>query len=85
MNRSRGGVYEFCVGESLDPSWSEWFDGFSVSVSESRGTRLVGFVRDQAALHGLLARIRNLNLTLILVVRIADGEGPAGMPFDTPA
>lgn len=69
-----GGVYELVVQEELDPSWSEWFDGFAIAVSENRGTKIVGFVTDQTALHGLLAKIRNLNLTVISVAR-AEGSG----------
>jgi hypothetical protein len=75
MNHLRGGVYELVVREPLDASWSEWFDGFTITVSENRGTKIVGFVRDQTALHGLLARIRNLNLTVISVAQVAvNGE-----------
>ena len=75
MSHSRGGVYELVVREPLDPSWSEWFDGFTITISEDRGTKIVGFVRDQTALHGLLAKIRNLNLTVISVARIeSNGE-----------
>ena len=70
-----GGVYELVVQEELDPSWCEWFDGFAITVSENRGTKIVGFVTDQTALHGLLAKIRNLNLTVISVARIeSNGE-----------
>lgn len=75
MNHSREGIYELVVKEPLDPSWSEWFDGFTMTVSEDRGTKIVGFVTDQTALHGLLAKIRNLNLTVISVVRmVGNGE-----------
>lgn len=75
-NRARrgGSVYELVVKEPLDPSWSEWFDGFTIAVSQNRGTKIVGFVSDQTALHGLLAKIRNLNLTVISVARI-EGNG----------
>ena len=62
MNQPHGGVYELVVKEPVDASWSEWFDGFTITVSENQGTTIIGFVRDQAALHGLLARTRNLNL-----------------------
>jgi len=70
MNHARGGVYELVVREPLDPSWSEWFDGFTITVSENGETKIVGFVRDQTALHGLLARIRDLNLTVVSVARM---------------
>ena len=74
MSYPRGGVYVLVVREPLDPAWSEWFDGFTVTVTENRGTQIFGFVRDQTALHGLLSRIRNLNLTVISVARVA-GNG----------
>ncbi len=54
----------------LDPRWSSWFDGMQVIYTEATGeTVLTGTVADQAALHGLLARIRDLNLELISVER----------------
>jgi hypothetical protein len=74
MTHTRGGIYELVVQEPLDPSWSEWFDGFAITVAENRGTRIVGLVTDQTVLHGLLAKIRNLNLTVISVAR-AEGSG----------
>ena len=74
MNHPRGGVYELVVKEPLDPSWSEWFDGFAITASENRGTKIIGFVSDQTALHGLLAKIRNLNLTVISVAKL-EGNG----------
>ena len=63
-------IYRYCIqveGE-LDRSWSEWFDGFSVRTQEDGLTLLVGEVVDQSALHGLLARLHRLGLTLQLVV-----------------
>ena len=75
MTHTRGDIYELVVREPIDPSWSEWFDGFTITASENRETKIVGFVRDQTALHGLLAKIRNLNLTVISVARIeSNGE-----------
>ena len=58
----------------LDASWSDWFDGMTLTF-EKRGddspvTTLTGAVMDQAALHGLLSKISDLNLTLISVTRI---------------
>ena len=62
--------YEIRVKGHLDPKWSEWFEGWMVTAVEGGDTILSGPVVDQAALHGLLARVRDLNLTLISVVRI---------------
>lgn len=76
MEHPIGEVYEIKIKEPLDPSWSEWFNGFTIRKSEDHETVIVGRVRDQTALHGLLAKIRNLNLTLISVTRVSDkGDG----------
>jgi hypothetical protein len=57
------------VKEHLSPDWSKWFEGLMVTYTEAGETVLSGIIPDQAALHGLLARIRDLNLTLISVSR----------------
>ena len=59
--------YEIKIKGHLDPSWSEWFEGLKLTHLEGDGTLLSGSLPDQAALHGLLERIRDLNLTLISV------------------
>lgn len=49
----------------LDPSWQDWFEGLAI-VHEDEGTsRLSGSLRDQAALYGILVKIRGLGLTLL--------------------
>jgi hypothetical protein len=62
-------VYVIRIKGHLSPAWSEVFEGMRLSLTERGETLITGFVADQAALHGLLARIRDLNLTLISVTR----------------
>jgi hypothetical protein len=64
------GPYEIRIKERIDEKWLTWFDEFTIARAEKGETLLTGSIRDQAALHGLLARIRDLNLTLISVNRI---------------
>ena len=61
--------YRIKLKGQLDPEWSDWFDQMAIST-EGDATILSGPVEDQAALHGLLMRIRDLNLTLLQVERI---------------
>ena len=67
---TRSEYYTITVKGHLDPCWAEWFDGLTMVYTESGETILSGPVTDQAALHGLLMRIRDLNLTLIAVNRV---------------
>ena len=62
--------YEIRVEGILDARWSAWFDGLRVSSDASGTTTIAGPVRDQAALHGLLGKVRDLGLPLIAVRRI---------------
>ncbi len=59
--------YEIKIRGHLDPRWSEWFAGLSLKHLEGDETLLSGSLPDQAALYGLLERVRDLNLTLITV------------------
>jgi hypothetical protein len=60
------GFYQIRVKGELDPSWSDWFDGFTITSAEGN-TELTGQVADQAALLGILTQLNNLGLSLISV------------------
>jgi hypothetical protein len=61
--------YAFRIKGLLDPHW-DWLEGLTVTYLEPGETLLSGLVIDQAALHGLISRIRDLNLTLLSVNQI---------------
>ena len=65
-------VYEIRMKGHLDESWSEWFEGLTITNLESGEAILSGEIVDQAALHGVLSKVRDLNLPLIAV----SGVGP---------
>jgi hypothetical protein len=68
--------YRIRIRGHLDPSWSTWFDSLTVTQEADGTTELAGPLIDQGALFGLLARLRDLGATLLLVERLAT-DGPA--------
>ena len=68
------GIYQIRVKGTLSQEWSDWFDGFEIVSQADDETLLAGPVADQAALHGLLARVRDLGLPLLLVKRMESGK-----------
>ena len=66
---SHSSYYEIRIKGMLDPHW-DWLEGLKVTYINSDETLLCGLILDQAALHGILARIRDLNLTLLAVNRM---------------
>jgi hypothetical protein len=68
-------IYQIGVHGSLDGKWSDWFDGFTITPQAADGTLLTGPVADQAALYGMLSKIRDLGLPLLSVRRVETEEG----------
>ena len=74
--------YEIRLKGHLDSRWAAWFDGLSLS-NENDGTTIIGGpVVDQAALHGLLQKVRDLGLPLVSVTQVGPGQpdAPANGP-----
>jgi hypothetical protein len=64
-------IYQIRIKGFLDRQWTDWFGGMTVSPTEDGDTLLTGPVEDQAALHGLLKKVRDLGMSLVSV-------GPTG-------
>src|SRR5215813_10678886 len=62
--------YRIRIRGHLDPAWSTWFDSLTVAQADDGTTELAGSLVDQAALFGLLTRLRDLGATLLLVERL---------------
>ena len=69
-------VYQIRVKGSISEKWSDWLDGLSIQPLENSETLLTGSIVDQAALYGILWKLRDLNLTLTSVGIIE--EKPVG-------
>jgi hypothetical protein len=63
-------IYRIVVQGHLDPTWSDWLGQMRITYDQPGCTVLTGPVSDQAALHGILLKIRDLNLVLLAVNRI---------------
>ncbi len=63
-------VYQIRIKGHLGPQWTDWFGGLSITLEENGDTLLTGPVVDQAALHGVLRKVRDLGMTLLLVNHI---------------
>ena len=68
-------IYEIRVRGHLDDRWSDWLEGLAIHLQEDGTTLLVGPVVDQAALHGVITRIRDLGLTLLSVKLCGEPHG----------
>jgi hypothetical protein len=73
-DRSEAERYEIRLTGHLDAHWSAWFDGMVVTHQVDGTTRIAGPVVDQAALHGLIQRVRDLGMPLLSVMRLPDPQ-----------
>ena len=63
-------VYQIRIKGHLGPQWTDWFGGLTITLEDNGDTLLTGPVVDQAALHGLLKRVRDLGMPLISAIRV---------------
>jgi hypothetical protein len=72
MEPSHIPVYQIRIKGHLGPDWADWFDGLAITLQDNGETLLSGPVVDQAALHGLLRKVRDLGMVLISVIGVSD-------------
>ncbi len=80
-NLSEPLVYQIRLKGQLGSEWADWFEGLTITLDEDGDTLLTGPVVDQAALHGLLKKVRDLGLRLISVNPIDPGRPTADSSY----
>jgi hypothetical protein len=70
-------VYQIRIKGHLGGQWTDWFEGLTITLEDNGDTLLTGPVVDQAALHGLLRKVRDLGMPLISVNRVESGQTDA--------
>jgi hypothetical protein len=74
------GLYEIRLKGHLDDRWADWFEGLTITREDNGETRLTGPVVDQAALHGLLKKVRDSGMSLVSVSPVEPGQADAAQP-----
>jgi hypothetical protein len=67
-------IYQIRIKGHLGQQWTEWFEELTITLEENGDTLLTGPVVDQAALHGLLKKVRDLGMPLLSVNRVESGQ-----------
>ena len=70
-------VYQIRIKGHLSHQWTDWFGGVTITLEDNGDTLLTGPVIDQAALHGLLKKVRDLGMLLVSVIRVEPGQAAA--------
>jgi len=76
-------VYQIRIKGHLGREWTHWFEGLTITLSDNGETLLTGPVVDQAALHGLLKKVRDVAMPLISVNRVKPGQAEASAVNET--
>jgi hypothetical protein len=77
IDKSQPPVYEIRIKGHLSSQWTDWFEGLTITLEEDGDTLLTGPVIDQAALHGLLKKVRDLGSPLVSVSPVESGQADA--------
>jgi hypothetical protein len=80
MDPCQPAVYRIRIKGHLGCQWTDWFGGLTITLEDNGDTSLTGTVVDQAALHGLLRKVRDLGMPLISVMRVSPDQ--PGAPDD---
>ena len=70
MNPGQPMVYQIRIKGHLGREWTDWFGGLAITLEDNGETLLTGSVVDQAALHGVLKKVRDLAMPLVSVIRV---------------
>ena len=70
-------IYQIRIKGHLGHQWTDWFEGLTITLEENGETLLTGPVIDDAALHGLLKKVRDLGMPLLSVNRVEPGQADA--------
>ena len=70
QQRDQPVIYQLRIEGHLSPHWAEWFEGLTITLEENGDTLLTGPVMDQAVLHGLLKKVRDVGMPLLSVTRV---------------
>ena len=74
---SQPGVYQIRIEGHLGSQWTDWFEGLTITLEDNGVTLLTGPVIDQAALHGLLRKVRDLGMPLLSINRVEPDQTDA--------
>lgn len=77
IRSSQSAIYQIRIEGHLGYRWTDWFEGLTVTLEENGDTLLTGPVVDQAALYGLLKKVRDLGLPLVSVKRVEPDQATA--------
>ena len=67
-------IYRIRIKGQLDSQWTEWFEGLTITLEDNGDTLLTGLEVDQAALYGLLKKVRDLGMPLVSVCTVESGQ-----------